>query len=350
MQDILHNRLYLEDLKIALKSINLSKIADKSVCITGGLGLIGAAIVDLLIENNYLNGADSLVYVACRSEEAFALRYGNYPCVKFLQYDAMKPITFDTCFDYIVHCAGVSSPEMYIKKPVETMLSNFNGVLNLLNYAKVHNVKRVLYVSSSEVYGIKSTEEAFVEERFGVVSINTVRSSYSEAKRASEVLCRSYASEYDVDVVMVRPGHIYGPTASEKDNRIVSQFAYLAAKGEELKMYSSGCQKRSYCYSVDCAVSLLYALLYGEKGEAYNIGHDEITSIYEMAQIIARAGKVKLTMDVPTEEDLERSNPMDNSVLDNSKIKEIGYRDSFSVRDGLTHTVAILKENEEEDL
>lgn len=59
-------------------------------------------------------------------------------------------------------------------------------------------------------------------------------------------------------------------------------------------MKSSGLQKRSYCYSVDCAIQILTALLKGEKGQAYNIGHDEITTIRQMAKIYAEAGNVKL--------------------------------------------------------
>lgn len=244
--------------------------------------------------------------------------------------------------DYIIHGAGLASPELYVSKPVETMLSNFNGVLNLLEYAKTHHTKRMLYISSSEVYGTKDIADAFEESKFGSVNINTIRSSYSEAKRASEVLCKSYSSEYDVDTVIVRPGHIYGPTASPRDKRISSEFAYLAAQGKSLEMKSLGLQKRSYCYSLDCAAAILVALMNGEKGESYNIGHDEITSIREMAQIMAEAGNVSLKINEPTEKDLMQFNPMDNSSLNNEKIKAIGYKDSFSVREGLAHTVTIL--------
>ena len=142
--------------------------------------------------------------------------------------------------------------------------------------------------------------------------------------------------------MIVRPGHIYGPTASPRDRRISSEFAYLAAQGKSLEMKSLGLQKRSYCYSLDCAAAILVALINGEKGESYNIGHDEVTSVREMAQMLADAGKVELKINDPTEDDLKKFNPMDNSSLNNEKIKEIGYKDSLSVREGLAHTVAIL--------
>ena len=344
MNDILKNDTYLCDIKRVLENLDLTKIKEKSILITGGLGLILSSVVDLLVKYNERTNANINIYVADINEGGFDARYGGYKCVKFFLYDATKPITFDEDIDYIIHGAGLSSPELYVSKPVETMLSNFIGVLNLLEYAKIHHTKRMLYISSSEVYGTKETEDAFEENKFGSVSINAIRSSYSEAKRASEVLCKSYLSEYDVDTVIVRPGHIYGPTASPRDKRISSEFAYLAAQGKSLEMKSLGLQKRSYCYSLDCAAAILVALMNGGKGESYNIGHDEITSIREMAQIIAEAGKVNLKINEPTEKDLQQFNPMDNSSLNNEKIKAIGYRDSFSVREGLVHTINILSD------
>ena len=344
MNDLLKSNIYLGDIKRSLEKLDLTKLSNKSILITGGLGLIGSSVVDLLVVYNKYHDTNISIYVADINESGFAVRYGNYPCVKYLHYDATKPIDFNIDVNYIIHGAGVASPELYVSKPVETMLSNFNGVLNLLEYAKTHDVKRMLYISSSEVYGTKDSMDAFEENQFGSVNINAVRSSYSEAKRASEVLCKSYSSEYDLHTVIVRPGHIYGPTASPRDKRISSEFAYLAAQGQILEMKSSGIQKRSYCYSLDCASAILIALLNGKKGESYNIGHDEVTSIKEMAQMLAEAGNVILKINEPTENDLKQFNPMNNSSLNNEKIKQIGYKDCFSVQEGLEHTVKILRD------
>lgn len=342
MKDILTNDTYISDIKRIFKTFDLSSLNDKRVLITGGLGLICSSVVDLLIVYNQAHNANINIYIADINERGFSVRYGHYPCVKYVPYDATKPIDFNIDVDYIIHGAGLASPELYVSKPVETMLSNFNGVLNLLEYAKKHTAQRMLYISSSEVYGEKDTTDAFEENKFGTVNINAVRSSYSEAKRASEVLCKSYSTEYDVDTVIVRPGHIYGPTASPKDKRISSEFAYLAAQGKSLEMKSLGLQKRSYCYCLDCALAILIVLMNGEKGESYNIGHDEVTSIRKMAQILAEAGNVNLKINEPSKEELKQFNPMGNSSLNNEKIKAIGYRDTFSVREGLMHTVEII--------
>ena len=142
---------------------------------------------------------------------------------------------------------------------------------------------------------------------------------------------------------MVRPGHIYGPTASPRDLRVSSDFAFKAARGENLELKSTGLTVRSYCYSLDCATALLYALLFGENGESYNIGHDEKTTIRRMSEILAKCGGVNLSIKEASAEDLKQFNPMDNATLNNDKIKAIGYRDNFTVEEGLSHTVEILK-------
>lgn len=344
MKNILENTTYVGDIKKLIENFDFGVFRGKKIIITGGLGLICSAISDLfVIYNTYYHAGISL-YIADINERGYSARYGEYTFVHYLPYDATKPIAFNIDADYIIHGAGLASPELYISKPVETMLSNFNGVLNLLEYAREHSVKRMLYISSSEVYGIKDTTDSFEENKFGFVDINSIRSSYAETKRASEVLCKSYSSEYNVDTVIVRPGHIYGPTASPNDKRISSEFAYFAAMGRTLEMKSTGLQKRSYCYSLDCAAAILIVLMKGAKGESYNIGHDEVTSIREMAQFLADAGNVELKINPPKLEDIKQFNPMDNSALKIDKIKAIGYKDTFSVCEGLTHTVEILKD------
>jgi nucleoside-diphosphate-sugar epimerase len=233
---------------------------------------------------------------------------------------------------------------MYVDLPIETLMTSIDGVRNMLNYCKNNSVKRFLYVSSSEVYGVKKEEQAFLENMYGNIDIDNVRASYAIGKISSELLCRSYKKEYNIDCVIVRPGHIFGPTASEKDKKVSSEFSYLAAKGENLVLKSAGLQKRSYCYSLDCAGAILVVLIKGASGESYNIGHDEITSIRDMAKYMADAGNVELSVGIPTEKELKSFNPMNNSSLNNQKIKDIGYKDTFGVKEACTHTVKILKE------
>ena len=199
MKDILENKRYIADLKRALNNIDLSKLKNKDVAITGGLGLIGSAIVDLL----YVSGVPDKIYVPELRRDQFDVRYGKYKKIEFISYDALTSLDLSITPTYIIHGAGLASPELYTQKPVETVLSNFNGVLEWLKFASRNDVTRILYISSSEVYGNKETNDPFKEGVYGKINIDSIRSSYSVAKRASEMICKSFAQEYGVDVVIV---------------------------------------------------------------------------------------------------------------------------------------------------
>ena len=339
---LLESKMYQDDLSKAIKNIDLKLLDNKTFFITGGLGLIGSTIVDVLITY----GKTGKIYIGARDYNQFKKRFGGFNNVRYIPYNALEKLQLDKKINFIIHGAGLASPELYTSNPVETMLSNFDGIHSLLEYARSENVERVLYISSSEVYGKKSIQESFKEDTYGIINIDNIRSSYAITKCASEMLCKSYNVDFGVDTVVVRPGHIFGPSAQKTDRRISSEFAYQAASRNELIMKSSGMQKRSYCYSIDCAIQILTVLIKGKSNQAYNIGHDEVVTIREMAEILAKAGNTSLSAIEASEEEKKNFNPMCNSSLDNNKVKNLGYVDTFSVEEGLIHTVEILREIE----
>ncbi len=171
------------------------------------------------------------------------------------------------------------------------------------------------------------------------------RSSYSIGKCAAETMCAAYHAEFGVESVIVRPGHVYGPTSSESDTRVSSAWAYAAARGEDLVMKSDGSQIRSYCYCLDCASAMLKVMLKGENVHAYNISNpDSIVDIRGMAEILAKTAGVELKMELPTEAEKKGFNPMSNSSLDSSDLLALGWKGLFDAERGFAHTVAILKE------
>lgn len=305
--------------------------------VTGASGLIGRALVEFLLERG-----DSVI-AAARSAAKFAM-YENLPRFRFLPYDATRHFVFDVQVDVVVHAASPASPNLFVGSPVETMMANIYGVDQILKYAVKHPCK-VVYVSSSEVYG-KATprQNGFLEEDSGYVDILSSRSSYPMGKRAAETLCASYASEYGVDVSIVRPGHIYGPTASESDGRVSSLWPRMAARGEDIVMKSDGAQIRSYTYSKDCASAIVEVALRGKSGEAYNIANPDVAcSIRELAETIAECAGVQVRMEIPSGAEAQAFNPMNNSLLDASKLAALGWTAEYDVRSGIEDTIAKLK-------
>lgn len=338
---------YRKDVYSVLATAKWDALKGKSVLVTGASGLIGSAVVDLLIGYNLKNCAGIKIYAAGRNPEKIARRFahGLDAGVIPVAYDATKSVEFNISVEYIIHGASNASPDKYVSEPVDTLMANVLGVGNLLDYAIRTHAQKMVYVSSSEVYGKLAHGRPLVENEYGDVDILAVRSAYPMGKRAAETLCIGYASQYGVDVSIVRPGHIYGPTSLESDNRVSSLFAREAAKGKDLVMKSAGTQIRSYCHCLDCASAIIAVLLNGASMEAYNISSNlSVISIRQMAEIIAQAASVRLIVDIPSAAEQAAFNPMDNSSLNSEKLEALGWSGCFNAADGFGHTIAALRE------
>lgn len=348
--NIYYSKQWINDIDEVTKLLpELDYMAGKGVLITGAAGLICSSVVDIIFRYNDTHDSKIHIFAAGRWIEEMTNRFGELvyrPDFTFVHYDASRTdIEINVNADYIIHGASNASPDMIVKEPVETMLSNFLGVKYLLDYAKKANTQRILYISSSEVYGAKAGNEPFREGEYGYIDLLKSRNSYSIGKCAAETMCVSYADEYGVESVIVRPGHIYGPTASPNDVRVGSAWAYAVAKGENIIMKSDGSQIRSYVYSLDCASAMLKVLLCGENCQAYNISNpDSVITIKELGELLSEAGGVELNIELPNEEERKGYNPMTNSSLEAGKLLELGWRGCFDAKTGLRHTVDILKE------
>ncbi len=332
---------YVSDLKRIKKAVpNIEKIENKKILVTGANGLICSAVVDFLLELNVH------VYAASRNEEKIIARFQNrttYPNFHFIQYNVLEFLETDEKFDYIIHGASNADPKSIINQPVETMLTNMIGTKNLLEYCKEH-FSRLLYISSSEIYGKKENIEQYNENDFGFIDILNPRACYPSSKRAAETLCISYGKEYSVDTVIVRPGHVYGPTCTEKDSRASSQFPRDVKAGKDIIMKSTGSQMRSYCYVLDCVSAIIAVLLNGKSGEAYNISNqNSIVQIYEMAQCFAQVSGQKIVFDVATVSEKLGYNLMENSSLDGKKLEALGWFGLFNMEEGARKTLEALQ-------
>ncbi len=343
------NELWLSDIDKVIEVVPELKILEgKSMLVTGAAGLVCSSVVDILFRYNDTHEKKIKILAAGRWHKEMFDRFKdlvNRNDFTYVAYDASKLDNhLDVHADYIIHGASNASPNMIVKEPVETMMSNFLGMKFLLDYAKEQGTKRILYISSSEVYGEKEGIKPYKEGQYGYIDLLKSRNSYSVGKRAAETLCASYADEYGVEAVIVRPGHIYGPTASPYDNRVASAWAYSAARGEDIIMKSDGAQIRSYCYCLDCASAMLKVLLTGENCHAYNISNPEsIISIKKMGEILVSSAGVELRMELPTEDERKGFNPMSNSSLESTALLGLGWKGCFDAETGLSHTVSILK-------
>ena len=343
-------KLWISDLDDEIAELSeLHELVGKSIMVTGCTGLICSAVIDIIIRWNETHEGKIKVLAAGRNKEKVEARFASFvheDWFVFVPYDSSSiENVLDLPCDYIIHGASNASPNKIMKEPVDTMLSNFLGIKILLDYAREKGTKRVLYISSSEVYGRKEFDRPSRINEYGWIDILNPRSSYSVGKCSAETMCASYYEQYGVESVIIRPGHIYGPTAVESDNRVSSAWAYAAARGKDIVMKSDGSQIRSYCYCLDSASAILKVLMKGEPIHAYNISNpNSIISIREMAEILTKSNGVKLMIEIPGEAEKNSFNPMSNSSLDSTELLELGWRGLFDAERGFSHTVEILKE------
>lgn len=340
MDGLLQNPLYRKRLEAFVPSVPAQASGWRAL-VTGAGGLIGSAVVDLLI-----TAGCACVYAAGRNVAKLKARFaGAETTVRSVQYEALWPLAFSEPVDVVIHAASPAAPGDFMSVPVDTLISNVVGLQELLTYAARCQAKKVVYISSSEVYGVKSSEAPLAEDSYGIVAPVNPRSCYAEAKRAAEALCVAAHRQFGVNVSIVRPGHIYGPTAKPSDGRVSSLFAYQAARGEDLVLKSDGAQIRSYCYCLDCASAILHVAASGQPAQAYNVSNrDSVLSIRQMTEILARAGGVQVRLDAPRDEDRQRFNPMLNSSLNAERLEGLGWRGLISAEVGLTETVHILRQ------
>ena len=346
---IYESEIWLSDLDVTIESLpELEELTGKKILVTGCTGLICSSVIDVIIRWNETHDEKIKILAAGRNKEKVNKRFYPYNQKDYFVFVPYNATSMNNNFqfecDYIIHGASNASPNHIVKEPVETMLSNFYGVKYLLDYVKKTSAKRLLYISSSEIYGRKEHDRPSKANEYGGIDILNPRNSYSISKCAAETLCSAYYDEYAVDSVIVRPGHIYGPTAQPSDNRVSSAWAYDAACGKDIVMKSDGAQIRSYCYCLDSASAIFKVLIHGESVKAYNISNpDSIITIREMANIITKSSDVELMTENPSEMEKKGFNPMCNSSLDCFDLLNLGWVGNFDAKKGFKHTVEILK-------
>ena len=218
------------------------------------------------------------------------------------------------------------------------------GLNNLLDWAKDHNIERFMFTSSTEIYGEnRGDTELFTEDYCGYINSNTLRAGYNESKRCGESLCQAYKEKYNIDVVIPRLSRIYGPTVLPNDSKVINQFIRNCLDGKDIILKSEGNQNYSFLYVVDTVTALLYILLKGKNGEAYNVS-DKGSNIKlkDLAELVAGINGKKVIFDLPTLTEAKGYSKSTISLLDSTKLNNLGWKPIYNIREGIFNTVKIL--------
>jgi len=323
------------------------ELKGKSILITGATGLIGSVMTKCLLELNRQKNLGIKVLAAVRSLEKAKKVFGDdYSKIEFKVIDLADicAAEFSVKPDYIVHLACPTASKFFVDHPVETLRTAFEGTTAVLEYAKMANVRAMVYASSLEVYGSNLTDEWLNEDFQGYLNPTEVRSSYNMGKRAAECLCHSYAKEYGVPVMIARMTQTFGAGVEYNDNRVFAQFARKAIEGQDIELHTTGETCRMYCYTTDAVSAMFYLLVRGEAGEAYNIANKEsYISIRDMAQMICNSFNKYISVNVILK-DNQGYAPVTKLRLDTTKIESLGWKPRVSLESMFDRLITSLSD------
>lgn len=252
------------------------------VLITGGAGFLGSHLCErLLAEDHQVICLDN--FFTGRRENVLHLL--NDPCFELVRHDVIEPILLEV--DQIYNLACPASPVHYQYNPVKTVKTSVMGMINMLGLAKRVRA-RILQASTSEVYGDPEMHPQ-PESYWGNVNPIGIRSCYDEGKRLAETLMMDYHRQNRVDIRIARIFNTYGPRMLEDDGRVVSNFIMQALRGEELTIYGTGEQTRSFCYVDDLVEGLIRLMNAAGVHEPVNLGNPTEFTMKELAAEVARA-------------------------------------------------------------
>lgn len=271
---------------------SLSKIKDKELLITGAGGFLGRYFLALFKLFNQIN-PDSPVRVVAIDSHITSTSDSQDPSIRtdsnieWIFGDAGIGADLPNHFDYIIHAAGIASPEYYRANPLQTLDVAVIVTRKLLEKAREGN-SRFLYFSSSEIYGDPFPNFVPTSEDYrGNVSTLGPRACYDESKRLGETLCWIYQNYYSVHACIARPFNVYGPGMLPKDYRVLPNFATSIVKNEKLKVYGHGKQTRTFCYITDAIVGFMKILLETNVPDVFNVGNpNPEISMTDLARLV----------------------------------------------------------------
>lgn len=303
------------------------------ILVTGGAGFIGSHLVKHLVHQNHqVIVLDNLL----RGNKIEADVFERIQFVKGDVRDAELVKRLSEHCNYIYHFAAVLGVDVVADNPVETMDTEVIGMRNVVEAALINNVKKIVYASTSGIYGHSAIEKSVTEN----IQVDP-RTSYAMAKRYNEIYLKAVYEEKGLNSISVRFFNVYG---TAQDNRmVIPRFFEQCLSHEPITVFGNGHQTRDFTYIDDTIKACLLLTEKVNGCEIFNVANENEFSIYELAKLMKEItnSQSEITLvDAPKKRydyEVERRFGSSQKLFD-----AVGFKPATPLRDGLMH---ILKTN-----
>lgn len=321
---------------------------NKTVLITGATGTIAQYLVKSLCKVSQLYNLNIRVIVTARNIQKMNKLFSGLDLgdnILFFEWDVIDELKISENVDFIIHAAGNASQYAMVNDPIEIIMTNSIGTLNVANFAQKNNVEHVHFLSTREVYG-DVLGNVIEEDNLGVLNHLDPRAAYPESKKFAENVLSSFGYQYGLKSSISRIAHAFGPGMSlENDGRVMADMIFNAVNNQNIVLKSDGLAERAFIYISDVIAGIFHIIIYGKYGEAYNLANEsEPISIRDTAMLIANISGTGIGVEyqIPKEQSMGYSK-IKRKKLSTKKLEMLGWQPKVTLRSGIKRTLESFK-------
>ena len=337
------NKIVFDDCKKSCVEIEcFTVLNNQSILITGGTGFIGKWISEMVSYINFTNNLNIKLYLLGRDivkfkEEVPHLAEKSF--VNLIEQDVRYLHDLPSDVNYVIHAAGTPDNREHVTDPLKTIETFYKGTQSLLDAAsRIQHLKRIVHLSSHQVYGKNEIGKLITENSFGSFEALNISNCYAESKRIAESLCSCYKNNFRLPIIILRPFAFIGPYQDIEKPWAINSFIRDAILGGPIRILGNGLTERSYLYASDMAYCILKSLIDGKIGEVYNLGSNTPISLNELAIKVNNHSPSK--MEILSKSSKENYLSVSKLVPNTDKInQELHFKEIFTIDEAIDRTI-----------